>query len=126
MMLMEKNALYIKKGIDVDMTGHFNFYRRLDDPRQVAELTSRQDSSEIPKTLKKMFVSKSDEKTYPYDICLATNMIQVGIDIPRLSLMVINGQPKTTLNTSKPRVELEEIRVAQVLYLIFYLPLNQG
>ncbi len=92
----EKNALYIKKGIDVEMTGHFNFYRRLDDPRQVAELTSRQDSSEIPKTLKKMFVSKSDEKTYPYDICLATNMIQVGIDIPRLSLMVINGQPKTT------------------------------
>ena len=91
----EKNALYVKKGIDVDMVGHKNYYRFLG-PRQIAELTSRQDSSEIPKILKRMFVSKSNEKTYPYDICLATNMIQVGIDIPRLSLMLINGQPKTT------------------------------
>ena len=91
----EKNALYIKKGIDFGLTGNNNFYRKID-PRQVAELTSRQDSSEIPRILNRLFVSKSEEKNYPYDICLATNMIQVGIDIPRLSLMIINGQPKTT------------------------------
>ena len=34
-------------------------------------------------------------KLDPYDICLATNTLQVGF-IPRLSLMIFNGQPKTT------------------------------
>ena len=90
----EKNALYVKKGLDFEIKKNYDYYRRIN-PRQIAELTSRQDSSEIPKILKRMFVSKNED-TYPYDICLATNMIQVGIDIPRLSLMIINGQPKTT------------------------------
>ena len=90
----EKNALYVKKGLDFQIKKNYDYYRRIN-PRQIAELTSRQDSSEIPKILKRMFVSKNED-TYPYDICLATNMIQVGIDIPRLSLMIINGQPKTT------------------------------
>lgn len=55
------------------------------------ELTSRVDSAEIPHRLVEL------EKRYPdqpIGSVLATNMISVGVDIPRLGLMVVNGQPK--------------------------------
>ena len=85
-----KNAIYSKKGYSL-----FNkeYYRNV----KWQELTSRKQSSEIPEILSQLFLEKKiDEKYKALDICLATNMIQVGIDIPRLSLMIINGQPKTT------------------------------
>lgn len=61
------------------------------------ELTSRVQSSEIPEILKKLFVSyDGSERPDAVDVCFATSMIQVGIDIQRLSLMTIVGQPKMT------------------------------
>ena len=61
------------------------------------ELTSRIQSSEIPAILQRLFVAYDGRgKSDVVDVCFATNMIQVGLDIPRLSLMTIVGQPKTT------------------------------
>jgi len=57
------------------------------------ELTSRLKSSDIPATLQKLFTALPSTSTV--DLCLATNMIQVGLDVPRLSLMTIVGQPKS-------------------------------
>lgn len=59
------------------------------------ELTSRRNDSEIPEILKKLETSFTNYKEN-LDICLATNMIATGVDVPRLGLMVVHGQPKTT------------------------------
>ena len=62
------------------------------------ELTSRENSKDIGKTIQKdLLVKYTKEKTsMPYDFLLSSNMISVGIDIDRLNTMLVIGQPKTT------------------------------
>lgn len=60
------------------------------------ELTSRVQSGEISSTLQRLFEPYSSSGGSAVDVCLATNMIQVGLDVGRLGLMVVSGQPKTT------------------------------
>jgi hypothetical protein len=61
------------------------------------ELTSRIESWKIPGLLKRLDNPFPRGKTdWPVDVLLATNMISVGVDIDRLGLMVVTGQPKTT------------------------------
>ncbi|WP_200306420.1 helicase-related protein [Streptomyces adelaidensis] len=59
-----------------------------------SELTSRVDASEIPTRLKGIERRLPDEDTV--DVLLATNMIAVGVDVDRLGLMAVMGQPQTT------------------------------
>lgn len=79
----------------------------------LAELTSRMRSEDIPQILdrleavfdpelapkRKEAYEKKQWKTAPkkpLDVLLATNMISVGVDVRRLGLMVVAGQPKAT------------------------------
>jgi len=68
--------------------------RRFIGTNQHVELTGRVPSAEIPEVLERLFTALPDSTTV--DVCFATNMIQVGLDVPRLSLMTIVGQPKGT------------------------------
>ena len=77
----------------------------------IRELTSRVSSQDIPKYLDNLevkFKSEFDTSTGKYvtrwqegdtraiDVVLATNMLSVGVDVNRLGLMAVNGQPKGT------------------------------
>jgi hypothetical protein len=69
---------------------------------EVKELTSRIASTEIPLILDQLEVpflrdlKQSKDQRKPIDTLLATNMISVGVDVRRLGVMVVTGQPKTT------------------------------
>lgn len=60
------------------------------------ELTGRQESSLIPVVLAELGRNCWRDGAPCVDVLLASSMLSVGVDIPRLSLMVMNGQPKTT------------------------------
>ena len=67
------------------------------------ELTSRIDSSDIPDILRDLEVPVGGSGSQgaggsgsqgAVDVLLCTNMLSVGVDIPRLGAMIVNGQPK--------------------------------
>lgn len=62
---------------------------------QLSELTSRVENHKIPEALKSLEKSLMSGLT-PEDVVLATNMISVGLDVDRLGLMAVMGQPQSS------------------------------
>ena len=61
---------------------------------EVLELTSRVSTSDV--SIAKSRLAKPFADADRVDVALATNMISVGLDIVRLGLMLVLGQPKTS------------------------------
>ena len=61
--------------------------------REVVELTSRVSTDQVAEARRRLGNGFHEER--PIDCAIATNMISVGLDIPRLGLMAVVGQPKT-------------------------------
>ncbi len=87
-----------------DVVGRFSdpsMTQRFGTPRQPAdhtELSSRIKSTELPiylDVLEKKALSSDPPDEVPLAI-FTTNIFGVGVDIPRLGLMIVHGQPKTT------------------------------
>jgi len=100
-----QTATWIRQ--DIDEYLHIIYKRRLEDLKdgykenrryiyREEELTSRVRSDKITFSLQNLGVQYPPKDKRPVDICLATNMISVGVDVPRLGLMCVSGQPKTT------------------------------
>ena len=60
---------------------------------EVLELTSRVPTHKVAEARQRLEASFHEKQRV--DCAIATNMISVGLDIPRLGLMVVLGQPKT-------------------------------
>lgn len=63
-------------------------------PRRTLELTSRLVDDQVPKAIDSLQLGSGNRECV--DICLASSIVEVGVDIDRLSLMTVVGQPKTT------------------------------
>jgi Helicase conserved C-terminal domain len=85
---------YSDRKRETEAIGWFADRKIADDP---LELTSRVNTSQVAEAkgrLDKTF--HGIDRKHAVDVVLATNMISVGLDITRLGLMVVLGQPKTT------------------------------
>jgi hypothetical protein len=65
--------------------------RAIKEPMEITSRVSTDDVAQAKQRLDAVFGRDDD----PVDVALATNMISVGLDILRLGLMVVQGQPKT-------------------------------
>lgn len=74
-------------GLPLEQTRH---------PWNVLELTGRLRNDEVPRAILELERAVGADAGTPVDVCLASNIVEVGVDVPRLSLMTVVGQPKTT------------------------------
>jgi hypothetical protein len=65
--------------------------RGIKEPMEITSRVSTDDVAQAKQRLDAVFGRDAD----PVDVALATKMISVGLDILRLGLMVVQGQPKT-------------------------------
>lgn len=85
----------------------------------VKELSANLRDSEIPETLHLLGIPLPEKRTLDFVAC--TNMLSVGVDVKRLGLMMVNGQPKTVAEyiQASSRVGRDEKRPPGIIFSLF-------
>ena len=94
---------------------------------EVVELTSRVSTDKVAAARRRLGCEFHD--TQRVDCAIATNMISVGLDIPRLGLMVVHGQPTTHSEyiQATSRVGRDDARPGLVITLLnFHKPRDRS
>jgi hypothetical protein len=91
---VHSRALSIEDRKPLAFAGAHPFQSKRELQREPVELTSRESTNNIKRAKDRLQIAYAQAKHV--DVLLASNMISVGVDIDRLGLMVVAGQPKTT------------------------------
>lgn len=88
------------------------------DTSGIAQLTSKLSTEENARTFSRLERSREDPECL--DAVLATNMISVGLDVARLALMIINGQPLTTGEYIQASSRIGRGEVPGIVFVNYY------
>ena len=85
---------------------------------QLAQLTSLSTPDENKRTFERLEYHQNEDKNL--DAVLATNMISVGLDVSRLALMIVNGQPLTTAEYIQASSRVGRGEVPGLVFVNYY------